>query len=152
MENQPIKDPNDLYEALLALLVRAREGGLQAELIQILFTAVDKVTAVTRKEEASLSSKKVDESKNRQHFRLVADARGTMIVSGERTKVVIHDVSPQGFGVISPVGVRTNTTVMLEAPSSAGGMDIFSCFVSHSRRTKEGVSVGLRIVDMLPRF
>ena len=164
MENQPISDPNDLYEALLELLVRAREGGLSADLIQILFNAVEKVMAssrqesrqeggqVSRQEERTETPQSGGGANNRQHFRLVANARGVMIVAGERIPVVIHDISPQGFGVHSSVSVRQNTTLMLEAPSSAGGMDIFACFVSYSKRDKDGVTVGLRIVDMLPRF
>ncbi|MEO5345726.1 MAG: PilZ domain-containing protein [Magnetococcus sp. YQC-9] len=150
MENQPIKDPNDLYEALLGLLVRAREGDLPADLIQILFHAVEKVTASSRKESVAPSSPV--ESNNRQHFRLVANARGTMIIAGERTPVVIQDVSPQGFGVRSTSPVRPNTTLLLEVPASAGGMDIFSCFVSYSKRDEKAFVVGLRVVDMLPRF
>ena len=162
MENQPIKDPNDLYEALLKLLVRAREGGLSADLIQILFNAVEKVMSCSRKEEAAsaaspsqsavTASSQPGGSENRQYYRLVANTRGVMIVSGERIPVVIHDISPQGFGVQSTVSVRPNTTLMLEAPSSAGGMDIFACFVSYSKRDKKEFFVGLRIVDMLPRF
>ena len=148
MENQPIKDPNDLYEALLELIVRAKEGGLSAELIQILFVAVEKVMSSSRREEPASSG----DTNGRQHFRLVADVRGVMIVDGRRTPVVIHDISPQGFGVHSTVSVRHNTTLMLEAPSSEGGMDIFACFVSYSKRNEKGFTIGLRIVDMLPRF
>ena len=152
MENEPIKDPNDLYEALLGLLVRAREGGLHADLIQILFNAVEKVISSSRKDEGAGAPSGGGGSENRQHFRLVANTRGVMIVAGDRIPVTIHDVSPQGFGVLSSVLVRQNTTLMLEAPSSAGGMDIFSCFVTYSKRETKGVTVGLRIVDMLPRF
>ncbi|MEO5339094.1 MAG: PilZ domain-containing protein [Magnetococcus sp. MYC-9] len=149
MDNQPITTPNDLYEALLQLLVRAREGELPHELIQILFNAVEKVTALSRREESAVSG---GEGQNRQHFRLVTNSRGTLILAGERLPVVIHDVSPQGFGVHCPVSVRPNTTVLLEAPASAGGMDIFSCFVSYSKKGEKAFFVGLRIVDMLPRF
>ncbi len=153
MENQPIKDPNDLYEALLELLVRAREGGLSGELIQILFNAVEKVMACSRREEEPGTVKpQAGGAENRQHFRLVANVRGIMILSGQRIPVEINDISPQGFGLRSPVAVRQNTTLMLEAPSSAGGMDIFSCFVSYSKSDPTGSTVGLRIVDMLPRF
>ena len=153
MENQAIKDPNDLYEALLDLLVRAREGWLSGELTQILFNAVEKVMACSRREEGPTTAKpQAGGAENRQHFRLVANVRGTMILSGQRIPVDINDISPQGFGLRSPVAVRQNTTLMLEAPSSAGGMDIFSCFVSYSKSDPTGTTVGLRIVDMLPRF
>lgn len=147
MENQPIKDPNDLYEALLELLVRAREGGLPAEFTQILFKTVEQVTSSSRKEPAAT----IPGKSNRTDFRLVANIRGVMIHAGERIPVVIHDISPHGFGVYSSVTIRPNTTLMLEAPSSSsGGVDVFSCFVSYSRKSDRGFLVGLRIIDMLP--
>lgn len=158
MENQPINAPNELYEALLGLLVRAKEGGLGSDLIQVLFSAVEKVMACSRKEPLSQvgaaggAAVGGGGSNSRQSFRLVANTRGIMIIDKDRIPVEIHDISPQGFGLKSTVPVRQNTTVMLEAPSTEGGMDIFSCFVSYSKRDRHGIHVGLRIVDMLPRF
>ncbi|MBF0161421.1 MAG: PilZ domain-containing protein [Magnetococcales bacterium] len=149
MENQPIQTPHDLYDALLELLVRAREGGLSADLIQILFAAVERVMLLSKREEGSSAA---GEGDNRQHFRLVANVRGTLIIDGARTPVLIQDISPQGFGVQSTLAVRANTTLLLEAPASGGGTDIFSCFVSYSKRNDNGFLLGLRIVDMLPRF
>ncbi|MBF0147397.1 MAG: PilZ domain-containing protein [Magnetococcales bacterium] len=151
MNQDRITTPEDLYSALDALTVKAKQGGLGPVWMGLLFDAID---GMLRLEPGLCSPGGGDRAKVNQRgkYRVAARGNGNLVHAGKKVSVEIRDMSAQGFGIHAPASLPVGANVMLEVISGQGGKDLYSCYVQNCRQNDGNYRIGLRIFDMPPCF
>ncbi|HIJ83231.1 MAG: hypothetical protein HW380_1961 [Magnetococcales bacterium] len=151
MSQDKISTPEELYDAMDALTVRTKQGGLGQAWVGLLFETIDRMLRM----EPSLGNrglKDKDRVNQRGNYRVTAKSHGNLVYSGKKMAVEIQDMSAQGFGVHSRSSLPLQANCMLEVVSGYGGKDLYSCFVQNCRHDEGRYRVGLKIFDMQPYF
>ncbi|MBF0158351.1 MAG: PilZ domain-containing protein [Magnetococcales bacterium] len=147
----------ELFEAVRQLIIRAEQGGVRREMVDLLFDAGEKIMAeITRSQRLQHQDhnnhgahyeEPCCEKRNNPRFR--TDVQGCVIIDSERIPVELIDLGSKGFGVFITRPVPTSSYLLLEV-ASVNGVETFSCFVMFCRERNDGYRLGLRLFALLP--
>ncbi|MBF0621292.1 MAG: PilZ domain-containing protein [Magnetococcales bacterium] len=155
MTETEINSSETLLTVLKNVSQNATKAGLDSLLVDMVSETIDKVNSYRFAEQLGMvgGANRTDAQVNkRENYRVATEQEGLVIRDGNKTRILILDMSPQGFGIESPVRIPSHKQVMLELHSSEGGNDLFSCQVAACQKKEKVFRVGLKVMDMLPRF
>ncbi|MBF0125297.1 MAG: PilZ domain-containing protein [Magnetococcales bacterium] len=157
MSSCPIRNEFELFEEVRRLVMRAEEGDVRREVVDLLFDAGEKImTEITRVQRTQQQQHSDDHPgaedtcyEKRHNPRFRTDVQGTVIIDNERIPVELIDLGSKGFGVFIKRPVPASSYLLLEV-DSLNGIETFSCLVMFCRERNDGYRLGLRLFALLP--